>query len=198
MDDNKESERLLRCGVSVVGPSFAAIVSSDGSTKRRFYRVGIAIARSNEARRQMRFVETTINVQAAPDAVLRAFTDVEAMRQWWGVDRGLVESREGGVWALAWKASAEGFQYAMTGSITKLRPERTLVISNLVYFNADRSLLGPMALSINAMPDDKGTTMTIRQDGYQDGPDWDWYYDAVRAAWPNAAKQIKNFLEVGS
>ena len=32
-------------------------------------------------------------------------------------------------------------------------------------------------------------------DDYRDGPDWDWYYGSVRAAWPEVAQRVKRFLE---
>ena len=31
--------------------------------------------------------------------------------------------------------------------------------------------------------------------GYQSGGDWDWYYEAVTAAWPVVVKTIKDYLE---
>ncbi len=143
----------------------------------------------------MRHVETTVRVNAAPEAVLRAFTDVEAMRQWWGADRGLVEPREGGVWALAWERSAQGFKYVTTGRIASMEPGCRLCIADLVYFNPDRAVLGPMMLTVQVTAVDGGCLLTIRQDGYRDGPDWDWYRDAVSQAWPEVAKLVKRFVE---
>ncbi len=49
-----------------------------------------------------RKVTRSVHIQASPERVLRAFLDVEQMKQWWGATRGLVEERRGGVWALAW------------------------------------------------------------------------------------------------
>ena len=46
---------------------------------------------------RMRSIHVTVPVQSVPDAVIQAFLDVDAMRRWWGVDRGLVEPQEGGV-----------------------------------------------------------------------------------------------------
>lgn len=145
----------------------------------------------------MKHVETKIRVDASPEAVLRAFTDVEAMRQWWGVDRGLVDPRQGGVWALAWDRTSNGFRYVTTGRIASIERGR-LCITELVYFNPDHPVLGPMSLTVEVAAVEKGCLLTIRQDGYRDGPDWDWYYDAVRAAWPEVAKLIKEFVEANS
>ena len=144
----------------------------------------------------MRHVETSISVHASPEATLQAFARVDAMRQWWGADRGLIEPREGGVWSLAWERSAAGFKYVTTGRIDVLQPGRRLGINNLVYFNPDRTVLGPMALTVTVVPTEIGCDLTIRQEGYQDGPEWDWYYDSVRAAWPEVAKLVKQYAEV--
>jgi hypothetical protein len=38
--------------------------------------------------------------------------------------------------------------------------------------------------------------MTIRQEGYKDGPDWNWYYDSVGAAWPEVTQFVKRYAEL--
>ncbi len=52
-----------------------------------------------------------------------------------------------------------------------------------------------MSLTVTAKRTAAGSLLTIRQDGYADGPDWDWLYESVRVAWPEVAKTIKRFLE---
>lgn len=143
----------------------------------------------------MKAVETTVHVAASPEAALQAFLQLEAMQKWWGVERGLVEPREGGVWALAWERSEHGFKYVITGRISSLQPGRQVVITEMLYFNPERPVLGPMSLTITATPAHGSCDLTIRQDGYRDGPDWDWYYKVVSWAWPEVAKDIKSYLE---
>jgi uncharacterized protein YndB with AHSA1/START domain len=149
-------------------------------------------------KRPMKHVETTVRVAAPPEALIRAFIDVEAMGQWWGVDRGLVEPREGGTWALAWERSPAGFKYVTTGRIMSLEPGRRICIAELVYFNPERPVLGPMTLTVEVAAVEGGSDVTIRQEGYQDVSDWNWYYDAVRVAWPEVAKSLKRYAELGS
>jgi hypothetical protein len=146
----------------------------------------------------MRTIETKIHVAVRPETALQAFLQLEAMQKWWSVDRGLVEAREGGVWALAWERSEHGFKYVITGRIASLLPGRQLLISEMLYFNPDRPVLGPMSLMIAAAPANGGCELTIRQDGYREGADWDWYYKVVSWAWPEVAKDIKSFLEAQS
>jgi hypothetical protein len=146
----------------------------------------------------MRTVETRIRVAAKPEAALGAFLHVNAMREWWHVERGLVEPREGGVWAIAWECSEHGFKYVITGRLASVDLARRLVISEMLYFNPDRPVLGPMTLTVEAVPVENGCELAIRQEGYRDGSDWDWYYKAVSWAWPEVAKDIKQFLETPS
>jgi uncharacterized protein YndB with AHSA1/START domain len=135
----------------------------------------------------MRRVEAALDSPRA-DRVVAAFTDVRALQAWWGVERALVQPQVGGVWAVTWA----GQKYVATGRITELQPGRRLVISDYLYLNADRPApLGPMTLAVEA----KGTRFWVCQDGYADGPEWDWYYEAVRAAWPRALPPLKTWLE---
>ena len=146
----------------------------------------------------MRAVKTSIAVASTPEAALQVFLDLDAMKNWWHVDRGVVEPREGGVWAFAWERSEHGFKYVITGRINALEPGKRLVITEMLYFNPDRPVFGPMSLTVEAAPTTDGCVLTIIQDGYGNGPDWDWYYKVVSWAWPEVAKEIKAFLEADS
>jgi hypothetical protein len=114
---------------------------------------------------------------------------------WWGVQRSLVDPKIGGVYTLAWKISESGFGFVSTGRIEKFIPGNCLIIGNLVYLNPERPILGPMQLELTVRQAGKNTALTICQDGYQDGLDWDWYYEAVLQAWPQAAQTLKTYLE---
>jgi uncharacterized protein YndB with AHSA1/START domain len=143
----------------------------------------------------MREVRAEIEVAAAPQAVLSAFTEVDAMREWWGVDRGLVEHRVGGVWALTWEVTEKGFRYAQTGVIQALRPGELLHIGSLLYLSPERPILGPMELTVAVVPQEPFSRLTVFQTGYQEGADWDWYYNAVTEAWPRTLPLVKQYLE---
>ncbi len=56
-------------------------------------------------------------------------------------------------------------------------------------------MLGPMTLTIMATQKAAITEVYLCQDGYQDGPDWTWYYEAVKQAWPVVMQELKNYLE---
>ncbi len=142
-----------------------------------------------------RSVRTTISIDAAPQLVLDAFLLQEHLHGWWGVDRSLVQAKVGGLYVLTWGVSAAGFQYVSSGVIEAFEPGRQLSIRDLVYFNPERPLLGPMTLRVSFRPQSASTIIEVTQDGYGDGPDWDWYYEAVRGAWPVALGGLKEYLE---
>lgn len=118
------------------------------------------------------------------------------MKEWWGVEQALIEVKEDGVYTLAWDISSEGFGYISTGRIKDFEPERLLQIDNFVYLNPEKPFLGPMSLMVKTTAKDEGITeLYVCQDGYQSGPVWDWYYDAVKEAWPGVLEKLKNTLE---
>lgn len=143
----------------------------------------------------MRKVEVAIDIDTASSRVISAFTDPNMLRDWWEVERTCIQTKEGGVYVLAWRISDSGFGFLATGIIKEYHPETILAIDNFVYMNPEKELLGPMTLTIRARQFNKGSSVYICQDGYQEGKDWDWYYNAVKEAWPVVAQTLKTYLE---
>ncbi len=140
-------------------------------------------------------VEVAIALRTSPESIISAFTDAESLRGWWGVERMLVEKKTGGVYTLAWNVSEIGFGYVSTGVIKEYDPGGLLVVGNMVYMNPARPMLGPMTLSIRAAGKMELSELYLCQDGYGESPDWDWYYDAVKTAWPEVLNSLKQYLE---
>lgn len=143
----------------------------------------------------MQKVEVTTQIKTTPATVISAFTNVEMLKEWWGVERALIEIKEGGIYTLAWNISSSGFGYVSTGRINTHHPKKLLVIDNFVYLNPDKPFLGPMTLTVKVKKKGEMTELYLCQDGYQRGPDWSWYYEAVKEAWPAVIQQLKNYLE---
>ncbi|NER12080.1 hypothetical protein GWK08_01380 [Leptobacterium flavescens] len=143
----------------------------------------------------MKKVEVNISIKTSPERVISAFTDLDMLKDWWVVERALVQKREGGIYTLAWNISETGFGYVSSGLIEKYDPQKELVIGNLVYMNPERPFLGPMTLSLRAVEKNGESDVYLCQSGYQEGEHWNWYYQAVKDAWPVVMESFKKYLE---
>jgi uncharacterized protein YndB with AHSA1/START domain len=143
----------------------------------------------------MRKVEVRIRIKTTPVNVIKAFTDHKMLSDWWNVERSLINKKKGGLYIIAWNVSDTGFGYISTGIIEKYDPEKKLIITDLVYLNPDKPFLGPMKLTVEATEKNGMTDVYLCQDGYQNGKDWNWYYKAVKQAWPDVMQAFKKYLE---
>lgn len=143
----------------------------------------------------MRKVEATININCRSRMVIQAFTDYELLKEWWNVERCLIDKNVGGIYTLIWGITASGFKYVSTGTINKYNPENKLIIDNFIYLSTEKPILGPMSLSIRVEEINNISNVYLCQNGYQRGKDWDWYYDAVKEAWPQMLLELKKYLE---
>ncbi len=143
----------------------------------------------------MRKVEVAIDIKTTGAKLIAAFTEGEMLRDWWKVERVIIEKKIGGLYILAWNVTEQGFGFVSSGLIKEFQPDHLLVIEKMVYLNPSRSFLGPMTLTVSVNPKGDQAELYICQDGYQEGEDWDWYYEAVKTAWPKVAKELKNYLE---
>ena len=143
----------------------------------------------------MRSVQASIEINGAPERGLDAFMEFDHLKEWWGVERALIEKRDGGAYTLAWGISDAGLKYISSGTIQSYEPGHHLEIVNLVYLNSEKPPLGPMSLSVRVKPSANGTHLELTQNGYQSGEVWDWYYEAVRKAWPAVLAELKKYLE---
>ncbi len=143
----------------------------------------------------MKEVKNSINIDVEPEKIFMAFLEPKMLRDWWGVEKTLIEAREGGSYALAWGVSDDSFGYVTTGLIKTYRENALLEIGNFLYFNPKMEILGPTSLRIEVSNDQDVPALTICQSGYLEGGDWDWYYEAVSESWPVVMKYLKTYLE---
>jgi uncharacterized protein YndB with AHSA1/START domain len=143
----------------------------------------------------MKKVSASIEINSTASKVIDAFLQPDMLRDWWNVERCLIQPQSGGLYTLVWNVSNTGFGYVSSGIITIYQPGIMLVIEKLVYLNPEHPILGPMTLSIRAEQHENTTFMHLAQDGYREGSHWDWYYDAVKNAWPQMLQTLKAYLE---
>lgn len=143
----------------------------------------------------MRKVEVTTHIRTTPTKLISAFIKPDMLRGWWSVERTLIDPKPGGVYTLAWNVTDKGFGFVSTGIIKSYQSESTLIVDNFVYLNPEKSMLGPMSLTIKAKHKGNVAEIYLCQDGYQPGGDWDWYHDVVTQAWPKVVQNLKEYLE---
>ena len=143
----------------------------------------------------MKKVEVEILVSVPPHEAIAAFTDAKKLSGWWNVEKSFIDLREGGAYVLAWEVSDAGYKYVTSGVIAALNQNSLLQIENVVYMSPGRQMLGPMRIIVSARQAKDKTLVRICQDGYKEGDDWDWYYQAVKTAWPLVAETLKRYLE---
>jgi uncharacterized protein YndB with AHSA1/START domain len=143
----------------------------------------------------VRKLDFKIDIHTEPRLVLRAFIDESMLRGWWHVERSLIQPRNNGMYILAWNLSESGFGFITSGRINKYKPGKFLDIDKVCYMNPGKPLLGPMRIRIRVESRQEMTRLFLRQSGYGKGTDWDWYFVAVKEAWPAVLHQLKGFLE---
>ena len=143
----------------------------------------------------MRKVELTISINVKAARIIAAFTEPILLNAWWGVERSLIELKTGGCYTLAWNITDKGFGFVSSGIIKSYDPNGLFEIEKLVYLNPEKAILGPMQFTVKVVEKQGSSEMYLCQHGYQEGGDWDWYYEAVKEAWPQVGKTLKSFLE---
>lgn len=143
----------------------------------------------------MRKVEAFIEIFVHPQTALQAFTDLNHLKKWWGVDRALTDKQEGGLYSLVWNDKKDGPGYVFSGIVKSCQPGRMLEIENIVYVNPEHAILGPMSLVIRFVGNENKTAMHLSQEGFGKGKEWDWYFNTVKESWPKVLLDLKSYLE---
>jgi hypothetical protein len=145
----------------------------------------------------MKKVTASININSTSSKIIEAFLQPHMLKEWWNVERCLIQPQSGGLYTLAWNINSDGFGYISSGIITIYQPDHMLIIEKLIYLNPKQPILGPMTLSIHTEQTENAVSLHVAQDGYKDGTAWDWYYNAVKDAWPHVLQTLKTYLEKG-
>lgn len=146
----------------------------------------------------MRTVEASIEIKEKPEKIINVFTELNHLSKWWSVERCFIDLTEGGNYTLTWGVSEKGFQYVSTGTVKKYVPGKILHISNWMYLNPEKPILGPQELIVEVEQiSNEISLIKITQKPYPEnkGDDWDWYYEVVKDAWPEVLETLKTYIE---
>ena len=141
-------------------------------------------------------IRAEIDIHARAMAITHALTDVAQLKQWWGVDQGLVDERADGVWAASWTLTGSTADHTLlSGTIRSLRHSSHLHLQRMVYASPGRPILGPLSLTFETRESGTSTRLTIMHEGFGNTPDWAWYREISAASWPRDLVRLKDHLE---
>ncbi len=142
-----------------------------------------------------RFVESEIRIKADAETILSAFVDVDKMKDWWGVDSGFIEKKDGGLYTITWLRSKHGIKFISTGRIKLFDRKSHLSLEDMLYLNSEKPILGPFTITYTVESHRGYSILKVKQTGFKKGEINEWYYHAVLDGWPEALIMVKKYLE---
>ena len=142
-----------------------------------------------------RFVQSEIRIKANTSEILDALLTIKHLKQWWGVDSGLIQKKDGGLYTLTWLRSKDGIKFISSGRIKLYNRRSHLHLEDMVYINSEKPIIGPCQLRFDIEEKSNYSILKVVQTGFQKGKIWDWYYQAVSDGWPEALIMLKKYLE---
>jgi uncharacterized protein YndB with AHSA1/START domain len=145
----------------------------------------------------MRTVDCHIEINSTTEKIIQAFIEPAMLKGWWGVEKTMIELKNGGIYTLAWGISEQGMKYISTGVIKQYVAGKKLHIGDYMYLSAERPFLGPLNLIVEAEQSGNGSILHLQQGYYPQGKGehWDWYYEVVNEAWPKVLDTLKKYPE---
>lgn len=145
----------------------------------------------------MRSVSRDIVLNAPPDRVFTAFTDVPEVLAWLA-DAAVIGPRVGGNWALGWYADEDSEDgYHVLGTVEVFEPSSRLVVRDLRFSTPEGELLEGMRLSIEIASENGATRVSLRHEGLGEGASWDGYAAGLGPSWDRSLADLRGWLEEG-
>lgn len=135
-----------------------------------------------------RWVQAEIDILAAREVVLRGLTALDALREWFAVEDGIVDARPGGAVRLAWGENE------MTATFERAGPDE-VVLAGVVARSPERGAVGPTRIAIALKKRSHNTRVTLREEGFGEGAAWDATYADAQQGWPIALLDLKAWAE---
>ena len=126
-----------------------------------------------------------------------ALTEVNQLKDWWGISSAYIENKDDGLYTLTWSASEEGIKYISTGRIYLYNKRSHLYLTDLLYLNGDKPILGPFKIEYDWTQESKDSVLLrVKQTGFsKENKENEWYFEAVKSGWPQALIMLKEYLE---
>ena len=138
-----------------------------------------------------RKVETSIAIEAPPEAVWKALADADELKRWFPLDARIEPGAGGKIW-ISWGPPYEG-----TSEIEIWEPNRRLKTASRGVFGMAEVEGSARPVALDYVLEGKGGTTTLRlvHSGFGEGAAWEDEYDSVRRGWRYELKALRHYLE---
>jgi uncharacterized protein YndB with AHSA1/START domain len=146
-------------------------------------------------------LDISIDIDAPPARVLKAFFDADALGAWWQAARSVTVPRTLGPYAIEWKPTEYRDDVlgrlggVFRGTVMQFEPGSGFFLADAFWLPPDADPIGPMALEVTCSATDTGTRLRVAQTGFEDSARWRRYYDVVGTGWQRALNSLKSLLE---
>jgi uncharacterized protein YndB with AHSA1/START domain len=147
-------------------------------------------------------LDISLQIDAPPDRIIRAFFDPEALIAWWGVAHSVTIPRILGPYVLQWPPSE--FRDEMLGrlggvfrgTVMQFDPGTGFFVADAFWLPPDGEPIGPMALEVLVQPEGgDAARVHVTQNGYEESLRWRRYYEVVGFGWERALASLKTLME---
>ena len=150
-------------------------------------------------------LDLTIVIVASPGQVLKAFFDADALGAWWQVAHSVTTPRVLGPYAVEWAPTEFRDDVlgrlggVFRGTVMQFDAGQGFFVADCFWLPPDGDPIGPMALEVSCTMAGAnaaaGTTVHVRQSGFEESERWRRYYEIVGHGWERALRSLRSLLE---
>ncbi|MFN8061265.1 MAG: SRPBCC domain-containing protein [Vicinamibacterales bacterium] len=147
-------------------------------------------------------LDRSVEIGAAPAAVVEAFFDAHALASWWQVHRSVTIARPLGIFAIEWEPAPFRDELlgvlggVFYGTVMDYRADGGFFLAEAYWLPPEGDPIGPMAFEVSVTPKAAAATLLrVRQTGYEDSPRWRRYYEIVNEGWGSSLQALKTYAE---
>ena len=155
-------------------------------------------------------LDQSIDIDAPPDRILRAFFEPDALGAWWQVAHAVVIPRVMGPYAVQWRTTEFRDDLlgrlggVFRGIVMQYQAGHGFFVADAYWLPPDGDPIGPMAFEVTVTlpkasggvtPSATAAHLRVVQTGFEESARWRRYYEVIDHGWQRALTSLKNLLE---